>query len=252
MDILYTKTVTANMPRRYRRNRRGRRYRRRKNRRKRNTATTMRVTESRVVSVPQIAWKGASTLLANKVKVRLRYGDNGYVLNPNAVNIVYHTFSCNSLHDPDVSGAGHQPRGYDQLMQLWNHYQVIGAIITCQFEQTANTQQVGIMLSDNATPATIQSDALEYSPNNSVHACTSTTEPTTLSLTYSQKKFFGDGALQEKFEGEVGNGARPAEQAYFSVYGMSSNPGVDPAAVYFKVIIDYIAVLTEPNLPAQS
>jgi len=35
-------------------------------------------------------------------------------------------FNLNSLFDPDLTGVGHQPYGYDQLAVLYNRYRVIG------------------------------------------------------------------------------------------------------------------------------
>lgn len=35
-------------------------------------------------------------------------------------------FSINSAFDPDISGTGHQPYGYDQLSLFFNSYQVLG------------------------------------------------------------------------------------------------------------------------------
>jgi len=44
-----------------------------------------------------------------------------------------YTFNLNSLFDPDLTGVGHQPYGYDQLAVLYNRYRVIGTSwhITC-------------------------------------------------------------------------------------------------------------------------
>ena len=35
-----------------------------------------------------------------------------------------HVFSANSLYDPDTTGTGHQPRGFDQLSALYKMYRV--------------------------------------------------------------------------------------------------------------------------------
>ena len=36
----------------------------------------------------------------------------------------------NSLFDPNLSGLGHQPRGFDQLMAVYEKYTVVAAKIT--------------------------------------------------------------------------------------------------------------------------
>jgi len=39
-------------------------------------------------------------------------------------------FSLNSLYDPDITGSGHQPYGYDQLAALYKLYRVEGVRIS--------------------------------------------------------------------------------------------------------------------------
>jgi len=48
-------------------------------------------------------------------------------------NAGQYVFNLNSLFDPDLTGVGHQPYGYDQLAVLYNRYRVIGTSwhVTC-------------------------------------------------------------------------------------------------------------------------
>jgi len=41
----------------------------------------------------------------------------------------YYQFRGNSLHDPDLTGLGHQPYGYDQVTNLWGSWRVLGSKI---------------------------------------------------------------------------------------------------------------------------
>ena len=36
-------------------------------------------------------------------------------------------FALNNLFDPNLTGVGHQPHGFDQLSTIYNRYRVIGA-----------------------------------------------------------------------------------------------------------------------------
>lgn len=40
-----------------------------------------------------------------------------------------YVFRANQLHDPNVSGTGHQPQGYDVLSAAYNYYEVLGCKI---------------------------------------------------------------------------------------------------------------------------
>jgi hypothetical protein len=52
----------------------------------------------------------------------LRYVDN-VTLTSTVGGQAYYQFRVNSLFDPDLSGTGHQPRGYDQLCSSTGPYQ---------------------------------------------------------------------------------------------------------------------------------
>ena len=93
-------------------------------------------------------------------------------LNPTAVND--HQFRANSLYDPDytvvaslnpLSTQNHQPLGFDELMQIYSKYQVLGSKITCTFcpnhydIQTGGTDEDG-KAGTNANELTAQQPAL--------------------------------------------------------------------------------------------
>lgn len=42
-------------------------------------------------------------------------------------------FSLNSLYDPDITGVGHQPYGYDQMASLYSNYVVQSVSIQARF-----------------------------------------------------------------------------------------------------------------------
>lgn len=48
-------------------------------------------------------------------------------------------FRLNSLFDPNLTGTGHQPKGFDQLAALYNRYRVYRAKYRVTFAQTSNT-----------------------------------------------------------------------------------------------------------------
>lgn len=101
----------------YGRKKRRRRSRKRRRRKKR---------KSRAVSFPSV--RKMHSLLPEKVARRLEYCS--YVtLDPTLVAPAYNDFQLNSLYDPNITGAGHQPYGFDQLMTYYDHYLVIKASV---------------------------------------------------------------------------------------------------------------------------
>jgi len=72
---------------------------------------------SQVVSIPKSLGP-----FARRTTRTLRYVQNiGLVVTSGFGN---HCFRTNSLFDPDRTGVGHQPMGFDQLMGLYFHYRV--------------------------------------------------------------------------------------------------------------------------------
>lgn len=82
---------------------------------------------------------------ADKYRCNLRYCQTGSI-DPSNTNFAFHTFCVNSLYDPDTTGGGHQPMGFDQLAAIYNRYLVTGAKLSCTFEsRTATTNQTAIV-----------------------------------------------------------------------------------------------------------
>jgi hypothetical protein len=80
--------------------------------------------------------------LPNNFVTKLRYHDSVPI---NAANgtVAGHVFRANSPYDPDYTASGHQPRYFDQIMPLYDHYQVLGSKITVKFINNSNDHIVG-------------------------------------------------------------------------------------------------------------
>lgn len=199
------------------------------------------------------------TGLGRRLLGKMRYCTE-VTVNPATASKVAHVFRANDLYDPDVTGIGHQPMGFDQIMQYYDHFKVIGSKITVHpidSDTTTHTPAYwGIVLSDNATTVASTSSVehlLESRNNNrqlGVHSgnLISPLFRRSMSKSFSHKKFFKQ-ALTDKFQGNVFGS--PAEQAYYEVW-CASIQGNDPPSQSFVVYIDYIALFTEPKNLGQS
>jgi len=84
--------------------------------------------------------------------------------NSGATSASTQVFRLNSLFDPDLSGTGHQPYGFDQLSQWYNSYLVTNAKITITFTTLGSTSDLVCLWSfraSNTASATIGNVALE-------------------------------------------------------------------------------------------
>jgi len=67
--------------------------------------------------------------------VKLSYRQIVQLATSNATSLfgTQQAFSLNSLYDPDYTGGGHQPYGFDQLTQIYQRYKVNGVHIKLRF-----------------------------------------------------------------------------------------------------------------------
>lgn len=86
------------------------------------------------------------------VKAKLAYS-TAINIDPGLSTCGVHVFAANGLHDPDITGIGYQPTGFDQYMALYNEYVVTKSYIkVCAVNTDPNSQQmVGIAVLDLPT-----------------------------------------------------------------------------------------------------
>lgn len=221
------------MPRKYarKRNRRGKRPYRRKNN--------------------QMVIKKSPMPL--RFATKLRYVENVQINPPAAGLCGTYVFNAGGVYDPNTTGTGHQPRGFDQIMAMYDHCVVIGS--TCTATLTHNSSATineicGIALRDGAT---VDTDPNDYQEGGTVRTQHLTTyHPTkTLRLGYSPKKFLGISHPLSYATLKNGATSNPSESAYFHIFsaGLGST---DPSAIDVTIQIDYLCVFMEPKDVAQS
>lgn len=193
----------------------------------------------------------------SKKLVRLKYTEN-ITINPGAAGaIAYHQFSCNGMYDPNRTGVGHQPIGFDQWMSWYDHYHVIGSKITVYTRSVDTTTDtiVGIY----------KSDTNSFSPTTAEHACelpgavykhlprTGTGDATSIKVRskYSPRKDQSSSKVlsDDQLRGDANND--PTEQHYFTIFAAAPY-SADPTTISVWVHIEYLAVFTEPKAPVQS
>lgn len=192
-----------------------------------------------------------NTPLPTKLKAKLRYFDFPTMnigLGGAAATQVY---NANGMYDPDYSGAGGQPRGFDQLMSLYDHFVVIGSKITVQVATGAGIGPVMCVLDlkdTNAADANIVASMESSYATNKLHSPAGNTS--VLVQTFSPK-FLGRSHPLSDPDLKGSDSANPAEAAYYHLV-MASIAGVDETAVYPSVVIEYTCIFIEPKRPSAS
>lgn len=169
--------------------------------------------------------------------------------------VASYVFSANGMYDPNISGVGHQPLGFDQLMAAYDHYTVIGSKITVTFTNTdsSNSQLAGIFLTRNSATENDYVKIIENGKGNYVRLGTSGKDnaTATLSLSAPIANFLGISKIMSEADLKGTDAANPAQECYFHIWA-APGVSVDSSVVRCDVLIEYIAVFTEPKLLAKS
>ncbi len=188
-----------------------------------------------------------------RFKARLRYFTTA-TLSSTSGAVASHVFSANGLYDPDITGTGHQPAGYDQVMLSYEHYTVLRSKITATFHNNTSTvaPTAAVSLNASSTPITIWDQIMEDGAVNAYRMNPSPQAGSICTLEYvcDVKRFAGVDDLMDNSDYRGSLTTMPAEQSYFILQIWNTELGTSSSAV--DVLIEYEAVFTEPRKLTES
>lgn len=186
--------------------------------------------------------------LAPKVRGRLVYEEQ-FTLS-GVLDI--HKFAANGTYDPDLTIGGHQPRGFDQMMSLYDHNTVIGSKITITAINTSSTITgcLGLLVSDNNTTFTSTSDVLEYRNAKIGHLSVlgSGQERITLMHKCNPSKFVSISKPLSEDTLKNSSSANATEDVIYHLIAWNSQ-GATLGTIECTVRIEYDVIFTEPKQP---
>lgn len=159
-----------------------------------------------------------------------------------------HVFRANSMFDPDFTGGGNQPLGFDQMAAMYNRFTVTHAQIRVVFSNPSTNDYrliTGIALSRDTALKTRTEYMETHSswdilPSGSINGGT-----VTCMLNVDVAKFFGLKDIIDERDFSGTSTANPQHNCYFHVFAADSG-GSDPGAIQSTVEIAYTAVWKEP------
>jgi len=179
----------------------------------------------------QEAW---TPVFPAKTTRKLRYSTT-LTLTATSGVITSYLFTANGLYDPDVTGTGHQPMGFDQLMLSYNHYCVLSSTINVLFRnQGATSPTVCIRVAPDITVPTVVDTILEYGLMNLDQLPYKGTDEANKRLTESVSIAKIQGVRQildvEVLSGTVA--ANPTEQTYYQLLVWDTTKGPRGGVVF--------------------
>lgn len=191
--------------------------------------------------------------------VRLRYVQELTITTPSSTGLSKSLpFVANGIYDPyyPASVSSHQPKGFDEWMQLYCHYNVLGSKCTMRMVGSGND---GFLWGVTRTPQPNDLDgkSLEYilearmtkgyaiaggyQRNNNMPTST------TRRATYSQKGQFGKNSTSmSQLIGTASS--NPSELQLFECWMVPAAGAAAACSANFIITIDYIVLLTEQRI----
>uniref|UniRef100_UPI004047C05F hypothetical protein n=1 Tax=Shewanella sp. TaxID=50422 RepID=UPI004047C05F len=188
-------------------------------------------------------------------KVSLRYVAE-ILLNAGSGANDHWIFRANGLFDPDITGTGHQPKGFDQLMTLYGKYTVVASRckIAPYYTTAGEPSYILVHLMNGTSDATIDTieEAMEQQNRSKIifsgNQIDEKHSEATLGVDFKQYLGLNPEDADQLSGGESGN---PTKGVYFVVNQVPVN-GNDPAARTVLVQIEYDVVFTYPIEVASS
>jgi len=148
-------------------------------------------------------------------------------------------FSCNGLFDPNITGTGHQPLGFDEWSAIYQKYRVLKSKITVHFVPntvTTDSQAICGVRTQNASGNVNNLQRNIELPNSRYTIVSGDLNPRTVSC------YWNINQLASKTDEQNMNAdttANPLQDEYFVIYYGSMDVIQDPLPVRCLVKIDY-------------
>lgn len=194
--------------------------------------------------------------LGNKLVRKTRYVEKNVVINAGLGGTAdSYVFSANGIYDPNISGIGHQPIGFDQIMNFYDHFVVLGSKITVSFVSgdTNYTNIVGITLQDSPTEIPNATRLIENGRCRWTQLTPANTSfggagagPRRLTMKCNPSKFLGRTKPLADSELKGSASSNPQEQAYWHVFA-EPNSSNDGNNIECHIVIDYLVAYIEPK-----
>jgi len=199
-------------------------------------------------------------LFPPRVEKRLMYSEVGLVIAATNPNAQTYFFSANGLFDPNITGTGHQPMGFDQMMLFFEQYTVVSSKCTMQCINSSGAgvyANVGLYLSPDLTQLTIPNRLLECGQISwkTLKPIGINGSSASLNLDCNIPTYFGRNRNKRALLDDTNLfgtvAANPSEQVYYGL--VVFDPTIaNNTDVTFTVVLEYQVMFWEPRKAVES
>lgn len=209
--------------------------------------------QSTAVVVP----RSMANAVPKQMVVKLKYYSN-LTLDAVAGGAAVNVFSANSGYDPDITGAGGQPRGLDQYFAFYAKAICTSSKITVKGSQTVDTNAgigsalLGVCLMNKTATETNPKPYIEDPRCSWIQIAGLNSTDQEARLTYGAKSFFDYKDPIDESDMHFTNAVNASQQAYYHVFAGAITASANPGAVYVQAVIEYTFTFFEPVALASS
>lgn len=192
-----------------------------RSRRRTGRSMLITTTKKRAPVTPLLMLKNP-VIVPDRIRLKLTYAEAGFTMDSVAGNYVEYIFRGNSVFDPDFTGSGHQPLGYDQWSAFYNRYRVHGSSIRVDYQSQGSTEATGhVMYLVYPTQVSTGSSSISQAMEQpySKYKCGSNDTLQTCVITHRQTTagFLGYQSVEDSDDLQAAVNTNPAHNWYWSV-----------------------------------
>lgn len=179
-----------------------------------------------------------------QMRSTLRYADTPVIISTTGAYTEY-LYSCNGIYDPNISGTGHQPRYFDQMMEIYNHYTVVASKITVSFLAPLDGSCTFTIFRDDDTTTNVTTSYQAIERKSCVYLAYETSNTPSGNVLRNKwdasATFTGDPLSRTDLQGTVST--NPTEQTYYVITVQNGN--LTTSSYPLLVTLDYDVVFDE-------
>lgn len=190
-----------------------------------------------------------------RTQKKLPYFESAFSLTGTGGVIQQYVFSANGVYDPNITGTGHQPLGFDTMMLYYEQYTVVSSRITitcCHNGIQAGT--FAVLLAPDTTslalPDVVENGLIRMKTLDGRGTNGTGQRIGSLSLSCDVAKYFGRKSKADLLDDATLSGsvaANPSEQVYFVIPAWGFSGFSDNTAFQLTALIEYDVVFWEPR-----
>lgn len=198
-----------------------------------------------VRSKPLFSWRTRRTL---------QYYTTSSIITGTTTNNAY-VFAANGLYDPDVTGTGGQPMGFDQMNLFYNHYTVLRCRITVLASNTSATltPMFAVTVSGSSSVITSPEQLVEAGDvaTNWLGFAGAKGSRATFKRSVNMAAFQGVDDIMDDPNMRGDAASNPTEMVYFHLNTWNPSSATQ-ITTNFQVLMEFDTMFHEPRIPSLS